>query len=381
MLPPIDEAVLEKNPDFDKVYKTLTGSLLNPDCSTKSDRTAKKRDAIREELKTHRLKSTKQHLLRRALAASAVPDPEPNTAPTGSKAQQTLQHRRTRSRQSSQATIPTISAAAAPLPPEITDLILLLSSFLSKATDLSPASLALLFSRPPLSALESHFPTLTALVSARLSRQGGTLARTLHPTTNPSYIHRAIPSLASTTTHLYHSLQSHEGALRMSRQHATHILIAHLARHAQALAQLVRTLEAKHGPAARSTCLRAEQAALDARTLAVAAEALLWDARRDVYPPNAQRALHNYRRHLGDARLRLLERARAREAELADYGVDILRRGDGGGDGGGGGSSGKWKGKGEGDPGKERTMREMARVWSEMETRLAEVKGDLERLG
>lgn len=49
MLPPIDEAVLKTNPDFDRLYKTLTSSLLNPDGSSKStDPTAKKRDAVRD---------------------------------------------------------------------------------------------------------------------------------------------------------------------------------------------------------------------------------------------------------------------------------------------------------------------------------------------
>lgn len=49
MLPPIDEAVLKNNPDFERLYKTITGSLLNPDGSTKSnDPAAKKRDAVHE---------------------------------------------------------------------------------------------------------------------------------------------------------------------------------------------------------------------------------------------------------------------------------------------------------------------------------------------
>ena len=45
--------------------------------------------------------------------------------------------------------------------------------------------------------------------------------------------------------------------------------------------------------------------------------------------------------------------------------------------GGGGGNGARAQG---GDEAKERTMREMARVWNDMQARLAEVKGDLERL-
>lgn len=49
MLPPVDEAVLQSNPDFERLYKTVTTSLLNPDGSSKSnDPAAKRRDAIRD---------------------------------------------------------------------------------------------------------------------------------------------------------------------------------------------------------------------------------------------------------------------------------------------------------------------------------------------
>ena len=76
-----------------------------------------------------------------------------------------------------------------------------------------------------------------------------------------------------------------------------------------------------------------------------------------------------------------------REAELADYGVDVdnssssSRRRDsvllGGGDQTRGATRRR---RGTVDENKERTMREMARVWREMETRLREINGDLSRL-
>lgn len=48
MIPPIDEDVLKNNPDFERVYKKVTGALLNPDGSTRDDAVAKKREAVRE---------------------------------------------------------------------------------------------------------------------------------------------------------------------------------------------------------------------------------------------------------------------------------------------------------------------------------------------
>lgn len=168
--------------------------------------------------------------------------------------------------------------------------------------------------------------------------------------------------MASTTSSLQSALQSSSLALSASRRRATHDLVVHLTQHTRALSHLLRVLEAKHGPAARSAELRAADAALAARAWALATEALLWDSRQAVYPPEARRALANYRRHLADARMRLGDAIRVREAELEEYGVAVVEGG-------------------RGDEGKERTMREMARVWREMETRLEEVRGDLNRLG
>ncbi|KAI0112326.1 hypothetical protein F4776DRAFT_350856 [Hypoxylon sp. NC0597] len=362
MLPPIDEAVLKNNPDFERLYKTVTDSLLNADGSTKSnDPAAKKRDAVRDELGAHRLKATKQHLLRCAIVAAATPE-----ASTGSvvqskqqqQQQQQSQQRRTRSVPQN----PQSRASVSALPPEILDLLLLLPPFLSNASNMPNSSLALLLSRPPFSELNTLFPILTATLSTTLSRQAKALARVLNPHTNPSYIHRSIPTLASTTAALQANISNSSNSLSRSRQRATHDLTTHLSQHVRALAQLVRVLESKHGPAARSAELRAADAGLESQIWALAAEALLWDARRTVYPPEAQRALANYRRHLGDARMRLADAIRVRETELGDYGVSIIE-----------GESG--------DETKERTMREMARVWREMETRLNEVKGDLDRLG
>jgi len=50
MLPPVEEAVLQNNPDFAALYSTLTTAVLNPDGTTKDDKSiiARQRDAVRE---------------------------------------------------------------------------------------------------------------------------------------------------------------------------------------------------------------------------------------------------------------------------------------------------------------------------------------------
>lgn len=50
MLPPVEEAVLQSNPEFAALYGTLTSAILNPDGTTRDDKShvAKQRDAVRE---------------------------------------------------------------------------------------------------------------------------------------------------------------------------------------------------------------------------------------------------------------------------------------------------------------------------------------------
>lgn len=48
MFPPVDDVVLQNNPDFAALYKTLTIVVLNPDGSTKNNAAAKERDAVQE---------------------------------------------------------------------------------------------------------------------------------------------------------------------------------------------------------------------------------------------------------------------------------------------------------------------------------------------
>lgn len=48
MFPSVDDSVLEDNPDFARLYKTLTTATLNPNGTTRADPSAKARNAVRE---------------------------------------------------------------------------------------------------------------------------------------------------------------------------------------------------------------------------------------------------------------------------------------------------------------------------------------------
>jgi len=376
MLPPVEGAVLQHNPDFAGLYKTLTGAFLNPDGSTKHDPAAKERNAVREvglalpsatdyligyeltilqELKQHRKQAAKQHLLLQAISTV-------NPAPQEAKPAPSLSRR---------AKPPPSRNQVAELSPSLLDLLLLLPQFLGHPPPpLSPESTALLLTNPPFSDFPSLLPQLANLVSANLHSSAVHLARIANPATNPSFVHRTIPSLPSYTTTLTTSIASRQEALTRARLAAATALSTLLHHHAHALAQLLRSLEAKHGPIARSLEFRATEVALTAQRQEAEAQTALWLARRDTYTPEVKKALGNYAAHLRDAKGRLAEAVRTLRGELEGYGV---------GEGEGRGQGGE-RGRGV-KPGKEKTMREMARVYREMERQVDDVRVDLERLG
>ncbi|KAI1861853.1 hypothetical protein JX265_009356 [Neoarthrinium moseri] len=352
MLPPVDEAVFESNPDFAKLYRSLTSDALSPDGSTKNDPTAKQRNAVRSELEYVRLEETKKHILRHALRTATPPTSQPPKQ----------LHRRTKSQLSR-----TSSQDASQLPPELVDLILLLPAFIDQAQTTSGADLELLLSTPPFSDLPALLPQFTPIISSHLTSQASTLARVINPSTNPSFIHRSIPQLLPSTQALLATLSERRSALTSSRLSTTSNLVAHLNQHTEALVLLLRALEAKHGPSAHSTALRASEANLEAQLWATSLSLLLWETRATIYPPESQVALKNYRRHLRDAQMQLENKMRTREQELGEYGVHVSIE-EGG------------LGIGKADEARERTFREMARVWREMEGRLKEIRRDLKRL-
>ena len=48
MIPPIDDSVLQNNPDFAVLYKRLANEVLAVDGSTKDDPAAKKRNQVKD---------------------------------------------------------------------------------------------------------------------------------------------------------------------------------------------------------------------------------------------------------------------------------------------------------------------------------------------
>ncbi|TLD17796.1 uncharacterized protein PgNI_00959 [Pyricularia grisea] len=345
MLPPVENSVLQENPEFATLYNTLTTAILNPDGSSKTDPSNKEREATRQKLKTHRLNTAKQHLLIHALS-TATPPPPPS-APA---------RRTTTSR----------TATTSDLPEPLLDLLFLLPPLLSPTAEVETllADPTLLLTSPPLCDLPSLLPQLGDLVSASLHQAALSLARHTNPTTNPSYLHRHLPTLGPGITASHAALATAKAELSSERLAAAAAVQRLLDLEAQVLGSLARTLEAKHGASARSLELRAAEVALSARQGEAEAKAALYRARRDVYTPEAGEALEAYAAHLRDSKVRVFEACRARRAELAEYGV----------------AEGYEEG-GEVEMGKkEKAMRDLAKTYRDMGRQINEVKRDLDRL-
>ncbi|CAK7227427.1 hypothetical protein SBRCBS47491_006565 [Sporothrix bragantina] len=384
MIPPVEEAVLRNNPDFATLYTTLTTVILNPDGSTKTDPGAKERA---NEARNSRLRAAKNHLLVQAITATTAPPPA-EAASTAADGKVGSAAARRAARATSRPALVPPPKPSTELPPDLMDLLMLLpplmqlantqassssSSSSSFSSSLSAEDVDLLLSSPPFTSLPEHLPRLAGLVSENLQAAARGLARVANPATNPSYLHRAVPGLPAQVAALQQAIVDTRIKLAAARHSTATALLDLLDQQATALSSFIRTLEAKHGPVARSLELRAAEMALDAQSAEVDANASLAAAQRAVYTPEATAALRNYASHLRDSKMRLEEMLRERKALLKDYGIDAdALDGD---DKDEGEDTGRPKG---GD--KARTMREMARVYREMSQQVEGVKGDLARL-
>ncbi|KAF5670304.1 hypothetical protein FDENT_11326 [Fusarium denticulatum] len=349
MFPPVEDSVLQNNPDFANLYNKLTNLVLNPDGSTKEDPRAKERAAVREELNRRRLVCAKQHLLTRAISSAT-----PSSTPPATRASSRL-----RAPQNQQPTESRSQLKQQPsLPEPLMDLLLLLPQLLdANIPPLPQDTLQLLFAHPPLSDLETLLPALAPVIASNLRTWALGLARIAHPSTNPSFLHRHIASLPATLSSWRSDLAAAEADLSTHRLRSLAALTTLLQSASNALSLLVRALEVKHGVVARSLELRAADVALQARRHDADAAIAAASMRRAVYTPKAIAALKNYGAHLRDARMRGEERIRGLQAELGEYGVGV-----------------------DGGETKERKMREMSRVYRDMARQMDEVKRDLDRL-
>ncbi|KAH7407349.1 hypothetical protein BKA64DRAFT_705757 [Cadophora sp. MPI-SDFR-AT-0126] len=352
MLPPIEDSILQSNPRFAALHSTLAKQILNPNGSTKVHPAQKERDAVTEALQASRLRSAKSQLLKSALRNLDLSSPSTSTSTSStttmrSERQSQIQHSRSQSQ------------SQAALPPDLLELIILLSSYLSSPA-LSPSQRRTLTSTTLWSSLPSHLPRISSLLSSHLQTQALSLCRLLSPSTNPSFLHRHIPKLHPSITDLQLSIKQRRSELAKRRGNLVSHTTTLLTLHHLATALVIRILEqSTHGSLSRYIKSKSEYLSLRASQLLYETQTKKEKGERIVYTDEVRAALENYVRELRVGRERGRERRAQAERVLWGYGV----------------------GRGEGEGGeKEKVLREIARVYGELMREIESVGRDVERL-
>ena len=184
------------------------------------------------------------------------------------------------------------------------------------------------------------------------------LARIHSPTTNASYLHRSIPKLPPAIETQLSTLSDQKSDLASRRlalvSKVTTLLSLH---HLATTLSILHLEQTKHGLLSRHLKSKTEVLSLTAQSLAHSALEKKIKGEKTVYGEDAKSALSEYVRTLRDGRERLKERKGQAERVLWGYGVGR-------------------EGSGE----KERTMREIARVYRELQKEIREVGRDVGRL-
>ncbi|RDW82312.1 hypothetical protein BP6252_03424 [Coleophoma cylindrospora] len=322
MLPPIEDSVLQSNPKFAVLYATLSQKILDPSGATKNSPAQKERDTVSESLNAARIRANKRHLVRNTLQVADLSET---------------------SRSKSQS---------APLPAELVELILLLSHRLS-SPDIPLEQRQLLESTEQWALLQTYTPRIGELIASHLHNQALGLARILSPTSNPSFLHRQIPKIVPLVTEMQKQLLLRKLEIEQRRIGLVTKTTTLLGLYQMAITFTIHILEQnKHGAVSRNAKTKAEYLALSAKKEAAEAKILVGKAEKLVYTEDVKDALGNYERELRNGRERLKERRKMLERELWAYGI------------------------GREDDTKERTMKEIARVYGEMVRELEEISLD-----
>ncbi|MCJ1362956.1 hypothetical protein MMC16_002062 [Acarospora aff. strigata] len=283
MLPPIDPATLRNNPTFEHLYKNLTSSILNQDGSSRAPAPGAATAVPREELEAAQVQVAKARILRDAL--------------------------------------PRLTHGGDELPMELQEVISIIAAQLN--TPLSPEERSLL--DDDVAYFLEHITPISRTLSKHLSAQ-------LHALANLAYPQES--NLRTKTVSLPHDLTTRRTLLQTSHSTllsknlplattACAILSTYRALHET----IIRVLEqTKYGSVARHTKARAEMLCLVAGSLDLKLRILKSDTLSEIYTPEVQAALSNYKAHLEDTETGLRRREREAKETLRKY--EAVHEGD-----------------------------------------------------
>ncbi|KAJ5567285.1 hypothetical protein N7535_006591 [Penicillium sp. DV-2018c] len=290
MIPPCDPSILSHNPQFQRLYETLTTSILNPDASTRAQSKSPARTAVVE---CHDNLAIISLYLETPTNAVELETPNPDTEAKRA------------------------DDALSLLAPDI-------EAFYSNIPAFIPA-----FSK----ALTSAIQDLRALANANtdtaiISDADAPAARSNHHARARARDRRVRNSMAPDPL-LSSQLQARMRALRQAQLSELPVARRKLAAtaaevvgmRAPVLEQTVVTLErVKHGALARATKAKAEHSALVAQNLEGKLEVTKLEVAATLYTPETTAALTRYRQHLRQTKERLEDQRKVALEELRAYG-------------------------------------------------------------
>ncbi|KAF2130709.1 hypothetical protein P153DRAFT_274627, partial [Dothidotthia symphoricarpi CBS 119687] len=271
MLPPVDPAVLQRNPNFEVLYQDLTARKLNGDGSTRDTKKQRMHDEIGKSFTTAR-----RDLLSSQILIKALSD---------------------------------LPAKTSTLPPELHTCIEIVTAQLSG--HIPPSDREILSSE--ITFFLDNISMIADIISHNLTRVADVLCTITDPTNPPP-----IPDLTTRATTLHKTAtNSHPHALHTSRITLINTASSLLATHRSLLESSIRILEqTQHGALARHTKSRAEL--LHSRATLLGLQAKIHAC---SHPPPAEfvAALKEFRRLQGVGEKALRNREALARSELALY--------------------------------------------------------------
>ncbi|KAF3386495.1 Uncharacterized protein F1880_001566, partial [Penicillium rolfsii] len=320
MIPPCDPSILERNPQFKRLYENITKNLLNPDGSTYAHTDDPARRVVVDDLKQCQHQNAKKRIKQHTLKLLAF-------------------------------------SLDSGLSDECRDDLALISIYLETPcsgidTDKPQDSLsqphapddALTLLAPTISSFYTHIPNLITPFSSLLSNTLTTLrALSVSPDTDttipapPATSHQSrarardrrvrtslapLPPLASELRKRVDALRITQlSELPAARRDMAATAAELMSVRAAVLERMVVVLErAKHGTLARAVKARAEHLAVVAQGIEGKVEVAKLEIAATLYTPEVLAALERYRVHLRDTGARLEERKGVALEELKRYG-------------------------------------------------------------
>ncbi|KAL4932720.1 uncharacterized protein BDV17DRAFT_173816 [Aspergillus undulatus] len=308
MIPPCDPIILASNPQFKRLYQTLTTTHLNPDGSTRSIDTQPARREVKNELRSCQMRNAKKQIKKQTLR-QLVFDPD-NELPEDSREPLAIVSLYLESSPNQLDLKESYDGADVDtlLAPDIEQFYTKLPITVPHITRALSAAVHDL--RSIANVGDKAVLSSTSTEGSRSQIQAGGRAKTARQCP-------LAPQLSERVLALRHTQQSELPAAR-TRMAATAADV--LSMRAAILERTVTLLErTKHGALARATKAKAEHLATVAHGVEGKLRVMRLDILATIHTPEVNAALSRYYEHLRDTRARLEERRHFALDELKAY--------------------------------------------------------------